>query len=144
MSTYIKQKGSEKVIFQTGSILAPVAGAATTNTSYLDCGDGFNWLCKVSAGTVGTSVNVKIQQATDASGTSVKDITGLAITALTSAGSALINIVQSDLDIDNGFTHIRANVITVGASTVVGVDLISLDQRNEITAQGTDIDETIS
>jgi len=140
----IKQAGSEKVIFQTGSILEPVAGAATTNTSYLDAGSAFNYLCLVSAGTVGTSVNVKIQQATDASGTSVKDISGLAITELTGAGSALINIVASDLDTDNGFNHIRANVITVGASTVVGVQLMSIDQRYEVEAQGTQIDETIS
>ena len=144
MSSYIKQPGSKKVIFETGSILEPVAGAATTNTSYLDAGNGFNMLCLVSAGTVGTSVNVKIQQATDSSGTGVKDITGLAITALTGAGSALINIVPSDLDTDNGFTHVRANVITVGASTVVGVQLMSLDQRYEEASQGTNIDEVIS
>lgn len=144
MSTYIKQPGSEKIIFETGSILEPVAGAATTSTSFLDAGNGFNWLCKVSAGTVGTSVDVKIEQATDSGGTGVKDITGLAITQLVAAGSALINVVQGDLDIANDFTHIRATMTTVGATTVAGVDLISLDQRYEITTQGTQIDETVS
>jgi len=140
----ISQPGSEKVVFQTGSMIEPIASAATTSTSYLDCGDARNWLCVVSAGTVGTSVDVKIQQATDSSGTAVKDITGLAITQLVAAGSALINVVQSDLDTDNGFTHIRATMTTVGATTIGAVQLLSLDQRYQAEAQGTQIDETIS
>lgn len=144
MSSYVSQPGSEKVVFQTGSILEPVAGAATTSTSYLNVADAFNWLCIVSAGTVGTSVNVKIQQAKDSSGTGVKDITGKAITALTGAGSALIDITPSDLDLANDFSHIRVNMITVGASTVASVQLVSLDQRYEVEAQGTQIDEVIS
>lgn len=142
MSTYIKQIGSDKASYQ--DVIEAVAAAAATTGLWIDAGLGFNFLAHVGAGTVGTSVDLKIQQATDASGTGAKDISGKAITQLVAAGSALINVRASDLDIDNGFSHIAMVLTTVGASTVAGAELICLDARNEILAQGAEIDEVIS
>ena len=142
MSSYVKQKGSDKCSYQ--DVIEPLAQAAATTGLWIDAGLGFNFLAHVGAGLVGTSVDLKIQQATDASGTAKKDISGLAITQLVATGSALINITASDLDTDNGFTHIAMVLTTVGATTVAGAELICLDSRYELLAQGAEIDEVIS
>jgi hypothetical protein len=63
----------------------------------------------------------KVQQATDASGTSKKDITGKAITQLGTGDDnkqAIIEIRQNDLDLALGFTHI--NCVVTGDSTGAG------------------------
>jgi len=142
MSSYIKQKGSDKASYQ--DVIEPLAQAATTTGLWIDAGIASNFLAHVGAGLVGTSVDFKIQQATDSSGTSAKDISGLAITQLTATGSALINITASDLDTDNDFTHIAMVLTTVGATTVAGAELIAIDARYEPLAQGAEIDEVIS
>ena len=142
MSSFIKQKGSDKASYQY--VIEPLAQAAATTGLWIDAGIASNFLAHVGAGLVGTSVDLKIQQATDSSGTSAKDITGLAITQLTAVGSALINITASDLDTDNDFTHIAMVLTTVGATTVAGAELIAIDARYEPLAQGAEIDEVIS
>jgi hypothetical protein len=87
----------------------------------------------IQTGILGTSatVDVKLQEATDASGTGAKDITGKAITQLVKASNdddeAVINIMSDELDTANAFTHIQMSV-TVGAATsdlsgiVLGLD----------------------
>jgi hypothetical protein len=76
----------------------------------------------IATGTLGASatVDAKLQQATDSSGTGAKDITGKAITQLVKASNdddqAWINVKQEDLDVAGGFTHV-AIVLTVGTAT---------------------------
>ena len=142
MSSFIKQKGSDKCSYQ--DVIEAVEGAATTTGLWIDAGIASNFLAHVGSALVGTSLNFKIQQATDSSGTANKDISGLAITALTSAGSALINITASDLDTDNDFTHIAMVIVTAGATTLASAELIAIDARYEPLAQGAEIDEVIS
>ena len=84
----------------------------------------------VSVGTLGTSatVDAKLEQATDSSGTGAKDITGKSITQLTDAGSdddkqAIINCRGSELDVENGFDHVRLS-ITVAVATSDGAGLV--------------------
>jgi hypothetical protein len=66
------------------------------------------------------TVDAKLQQATDSSGTGVKDITGKAITQILKASGdnkvAMINVRDTDLDVNNGFTYVRLTV-TVGTAT---------------------------
>jgi hypothetical protein len=84
-------------------------------------------MVSILAGALGTNatLDAKLQQASDASGTGVKDIAGKAITQLTEAGGdslkqAVINVRADDLDVVNGFTHIRL-LTTIGvASSVAG------------------------
>ncbi len=142
MSSYIKQKGSDKCSYQ--DVIEAVEGAATTTGLWIDAGICFNFLAHVGSALVGTSLNFKIQQATDSSGTANKDISGKAIVALTSAGTALIDVTASDLDTDNGFTHIAMVLVTAGATTLASAELIGIDARYEILAQGAEIDEVIS
>lgn len=88
------------------------------------------------AGTLGSSatLDAKLIQATDPSGTSSKDTTGKSITQLTQAGTdsdkqAVINCGGDDLDAANNFTHV-ALLLTVGTATsYAGAVLLGLDPR---------------
>ena len=87
----------------------------------------------VFAGTLGTSatVDAKFEQATDASGTGAKDVTGSAITQLTEAGTdsdkqAVINLSQESLDIANSFTHVRLSVTVAVATSDIGAVVLGL------------------
>jgi hypothetical protein len=74
--------------------------------------------------TMGTNatLDAKLQQASAADGTGIKDITGKAITQLTQAGSdnnsiACIELQTEELDVDNGFEYVRFSV-TVAVADV--------------------------
>ena len=101
---------------------------ATTHTSdYADMGMFESALAEINIGTMGASatVDAKLVQATDSSGTGSKDITGKAITQMTQAGTdqsdtqAEINLRAEELDLANGFSHV-ALVITVAAASCDG------------------------
>jgi hypothetical protein len=81
----------------------------------------------VQAGTLGSSatLDAKIEQATDGSGTGAKDLAGAAITQLTQAGTdsdkqAVIAFSTEDLDIANGFGHFRLSVTVATATSDAG------------------------
>lgn len=84
----------------------------------------------VMAGTLGASatLDAKLEQATDSSGTGVKDVTGKSITQLVKATDddkqAVINCRGEELDVSNGFSYVRLTM-TVGtaASDAGGVVL---------------------
>ena len=100
---------------------AYTAGAQTSDWVNVE-----NWqelMAVVMAGTLGSSATLdfKLQQATDASGTSAKNITSASITQLTQAGTdsdkqAVINLNPEKLDVANGFTFV-AMVMTVATAT---------------------------
>lgn len=105
-----------------GAIDPDAYGTGTETTGWIDAKDFFTFLALVSVGTLGSSatVDAKLEQAKDSSGTDAKDISGKSITQLTQAGTdsdkqALINLRQEELDVQNGFTHFRLS-ITVGTA----------------------------
>lgn len=111
-------------ISSTVAVIDPDAYAAGTyTTGWVDMSDWHAMKATVFAGTLGSSatLDAKLEQATSAAGAGAKDITGKAITQLTQAGTdsdkqAVINLRDSDLDIDNGFRYVRLS-ITVGTAT---------------------------
>lgn len=130
------QKASE-----TAAILAVVDPdantAGTITTAWIPAKNYHKFMAIVMAGDLGTSgtLDCKIQQATDASGTGAKDITGKAITQLTQAGTdsnkqAIINLDAESLDVDNSFTHIALVFVTAVATGDSGAVLLGLDPRN--------------
>jgi hypothetical protein len=126
-------------------IIEPVAGAATYVTSYFYAGDANAWLALISVGTAGTSTNAKIEQASDSSGTGVKDLTGAAITEIDGNGeSAMIQFKPGDLDTANDFTHVRLSITTVGATNVTGGALLATCVARAPLAAGAKIDETVT
>jgi len=100
-----------------------VTVASTVTSGWVSMATFRTVMAVVLAGTLGTSatVDAKLEQATDAAGTGVKDVTGKSITQLTQAGTdsdkqSVINCMQSDLDVANDFDHVRLS-ITVGVAT---------------------------
>ena len=111
--------------------------AAAYTSDYVSMSDFGRIQAIVMAGTLGASatLDAKLVQATDASGTGVKDITGKAITQMTQAGTdqsdtqAIINLQSEELDVNNSFTHV-ALVMTVGTATSdAGAIIMGADAR---------------
>jgi hypothetical protein len=127
----------------------PDAYTASTYTSdYVDASVASHFLALIKVGTMASTstVDAKLVQATDSSGTGKKDISGKAITQLTEAGTdsdkqAIITLLPTDLDTDNSFTHFAIEM-TVGTAasdadaTILGImttdqpptDLASVDE----------------
>jgi hypothetical protein len=82
----------------------------------------------------GSTVDAKLQQATDAAGTGAKDITGKAITQLAQAANgasrqALINLRPDEVDTNNGFTYVRVVITVATAAAHTAAQLLGLDPR---------------
>ncbi|HEY1723964.1 MAG TPA: hypothetical protein VGF89_00970 [Steroidobacteraceae bacterium] len=100
----------------------PISQAAgTAATGWVPVLNHDALLALIDVGVFGASATVdsKIQQAQDGSGTGAKDLTGKAITQLLAAGGnnrqAAINFRSSDLDTNNGFGWVKLSV-TVGTA----------------------------
>ena len=76
-----------------GIIDPDVYVASTVTTAWLAMEEYAHFLAVVMAGTLGVSatLDAKLEQARDSSGSGVKDITGKAITQLTQAGPTATN-----------------------------------------------------
>lgn len=115
-------------------VIDPDAYAASTVTSaWIDMADFEAIMAIVMAGDLGTSatLDAKLEQATDGSGTGAKDISGKAITQLTQAGTdsnkqAIINCRASELDIANDFTHVRLSMTVATATSDAGAIVLGL------------------
>jgi hypothetical protein len=126
-------------------------GAGALSTGWIAMKDYDAILAILMIGTfVATGLaDMKLEQATDGSGTGVKDITGKAITQLTQAGSdddkqALINCRADELDIDNDFTHVRATFTLTTAGADSGVIVLGLGARYSEVADLASVDEIIA
>ena len=111
-------------------------GTGTETTGWIDVAAVPRIMAIVMAGTLGASatLDAKIEQAIDSSGTGAKDVSGAAITQLTKAGSdddkqAVIEFWGEDLDIDNGFTHIRLSMTVGTASSDAGAIVLGTSVR---------------
>lgn len=105
-----------------GNIDPDAYAASTVTTGWVSMRDYGALLAIVQAGDLGSSatLDAKLEQATSAAGAGAKDITGKAITQLTQAGTdsnkqVLINVRAEELDVDNGFTHVRLSM-TIGTA----------------------------
>ncbi|MEM7619772.1 MAG: hypothetical protein AAF228_04810 [Pseudomonadota bacterium] len=98
--------------------------AGTYVTSWISAKDFANFKAIILTGVIGTNgtLDVRLRQATDSSGTGAKDITNKAITQLTQTGDndsdkqAIINCRSDELDIANGFDYIQLTM-DVGTET---------------------------
>lgn len=119
-----------------GNIDPDAYAASTVTTGWVAAKNFHSFLAIVQAGTLGASatLDAKLEQATDSSGTGVKAVTGKAITQLTQAGTdddkqALINLKTEELDVEGGFDFIRLSMtIGVAASDAGGI-LLGLNPR---------------
>lgn len=125
--------------------------AATYTTDWINMGLFEAIQAIILAGALGTSatLDAKLQQATDASGTGVKDITGKAITQLTEAGTdsdkqAIINCRSDELDVNNGFSHVRLSMTVAVASSDSAVIVLGHHARYQPATDLATVDEVIS
>lgn len=119
-----------------GTIDPDVTVASAVSSGWIDASKFQQYMAVVMAGTLGTSatVDAKLEQATDSSGTAVKDVTGKAITQLTEAGTdsdkqAIINLRPSELDVANSFNHFRLTVTVAVATSDIGAVVMGLNAR---------------
>lgn len=110
--------------------------ASTATTGWISAADYANFVAIVQAGALGASatVDAKLQQATDGSGTGVKDVTGKSITQLTKASSddnkqAMINLKPEELDVANGFTHFRLSITVATAACLTAALVLGFNRR---------------
>ena len=115
-------------ISEQATVLAtidPVSTSTTVTTGWVSAGNHERFLAMIQTGTMGASgtLDAKLQQATDSSGTSAKDITGKAITQILKAAGdnkqALINLRCDEMDISGGFGYFRLSVTAGTAASLV-------------------------
>lgn len=133
--------------------LDPVSqGAATITSAWLSAGDYAQYLAIIMLGVMaGTStVDAKLQQASDSGGTGAKDITGSPITQFTQAGgdSGKTAFIQFDprkgMDADNNFTHFRLSITVAAAASLLGYVIAGMDPKYGVGVQIAGVAQTVS
>lgn len=132
-----------------GAIDPDAYTAAAYSTGWISMVDYGSLIAIVMAGTLGSSATLdgKIEEAADSSGTDAQDLTGKAITQLTQAGTdsdkqALIN-VRSD-ELSAGFTHVRLTMTVGTATSDAGALVLGGDARYEPATDATTVDEIVA
>lgn len=127
-------KGSEQI-----AVLATInpasQGAGTTNSGWVSMANVHRVMALIEVGTFGASatVDAKVQQAQDTSGTGAKDITGKALTQMLAAGGdnkqAIINVEAQELDVANGFDCVQLSVTVGTAATGTSAVVLGVNPR---------------
>jgi hypothetical protein len=118
-----------------GVIPAQQANVGTITSGWVDMRDFFALLAVLNIGVIGAggTVDVKIEQATDAAGAGAKQVGNLAAAQIVKAGGdnrqAAINVRQEDLDKNNGFRFVRVSVTVGGAASFLSAMLVGFDAR---------------
>ena len=127
-------KGSELLsVLATIDPASQAAGAASTG--WVPVANYFGFLALVQTGVLGTSgtVDAKLQQALDSSGTGAKDISGKAITQIVKATGdnkqVLVNVKPEELDTVNGFGFMRVTVTVGVAASITSAQLLGVNPR---------------
>ncbi|WP_186056818.1 hypothetical protein [Burkholderia gladioli] len=113
-------KATEQVAI-LGAIAPSSQAAGAATTGWISMAAFNKALAVIQSGTLGTSatIDAKLQQATSSAGAGAKDIAGKAITQLTGAPGANvqveINLDAQELDVANGFSFVQLSV-TVGTA----------------------------
>lgn len=132
-----------------GVIDPDAIAASTVTTGWISMATYRSILAVVMAGTLGSSatLDAKLQQATDGSGTGAADITGKAITQLTQAGTdsdkqAVINLRADELSA--GFTHVRLSMTIATATSDAGAIVLGALAGYEPATDATTVDEIVA
>lgn len=127
-------KISEKLAILATLDPASVA-AGTVLTAWVPVA-GFNSIAAlIQTGILGASatVDAKLRQATDASGTGAKDIANKALTQIVKASGdnvqAIVECRADDLDTNNGYGYVALSVTVGAAASILGAALIGGNAR---------------
>ena len=127
-------KGSELLaILATLDPSSQAAGTATTG--WISVANHHGLLAIVQTGVMGAgaTLDAKVQQAQDASGTAAKDIAGKSITQIVKASGdnkqALINVKPEELDTVNDFGFVRLSVTVGVAASQTAAQVLGINGR---------------
>jgi hypothetical protein len=117
-------------------VVSPISQTAGTVTSaWVSMTDFLNLMAVIQTGVLGASatVDAKLQQATDSSGTNAKDITGKAITQIVKASGdnkqAIINLRGGELDVAGGFAFVQLSLTVGTAASQVSAAILGMNPR---------------
>lgn len=113
------------------AVISPVSQAAGTAVSgWVSARDFHRLMALIETGVLGASatVDAKLQQAQDSSGTGAKDISSAhAITQIVKASGdnkqAIIDLDVSQLDANNGFAYVQLSVTVGTAASLIAATL---------------------
>ncbi len=144
-------KASE-LVGVVGNIDPDAYAASTVTTGWIAANKFAQFMAVVQAGDLGTSatLDAKLQQATDSSGTGAKDVAGKAITQLTQAGTdsnkqAVINLRPEELDVEGGFDYFRLSMTVAVATSDAGAVVLGFGPRQGVASENDDttVDEIV-
>lgn len=123
-------------VVATLATIDPISqGAGTVTTGWVSTADFLAFRAEVRTGVMGASatLDAKIQQASDSSGTGAKDITGKAIVQIVKASGdgkqAYINFRPEDLDANGGFGWVRLSMTVGTAASLIAGKLEGIHPR---------------
>lgn len=131
---FINTRPSENVAVLATLDPASVA-ASTVTTGWVNAGLFLHIMALIQTGVLGASatVDAKLQQATDSSGTGAKDVTGKKLTQIVKASGdnkqAIINLKPQELDVSNGFNYVRLSLTVGTAASLVGAVVVGMIAR---------------
>ena len=131
---YPNSKASE-MLAVLGTIDPATQAAGAVSTGWISVANHLGFLALVQTGVLGTSatVDAKLQQALDSSGTGAKDISGKAITQIVKATGdnkqVLVNVKPEELDTVNGFGFVRLTVTVGVAASITSAQLLGVNPR---------------
>lgn len=121
-----------------GAIDPASVAASTVLTAWVSLDKWHSVAAILQTGVLGASatVDAKLRQATDGSGTGAKDITGKAITQLVKAShdgkQAILEVKGEELDVNGGFTHVALSVTVGTAASQLSAVLLGNNGRYEV------------
>ncbi|HET6969970.1 MAG TPA: hypothetical protein VFH92_02495 [Phenylobacterium sp.] len=133
-------------------VIDPQSASTAKSTGWIDATTFHSYLATLQVGALGASatVDAKLQQATDNTGTGVKDVTGKSITQLTKAGTddnkqVEINLRQEELDFNNGFKFFRLTITPATAASLISAIVQGFDTRYGLASDNdaTTVDEIV-
>jgi len=118
--------------------IAPGAYAAQQDTGWMSVQDYHRVFIILHVGTMGAlgTIDLDVEQATDTTGTGMKNVTGFSITQLTQAGGdsdgvVILDLQMEQLDVSNNYDAINVEVTPLVAFSDFGVTVWGCSSRTK-------------
>ena len=123
-------KPSQRVAL--AATIDPQSSNAAQSTGWISAALFHKLMATVKVGAIGNGglVDAKFQQAQDANGTGLKDVTTTVMATMNAPSQqSVINCKMAELDINNGFSFVRLTVTPSVAASFVSADVLGVDQH---------------
>lgn len=128
-------------LYATLAVLSPASQApGTVTTTWVSAANLHRVIAEIQTGVLGAgaTIDAKLRQATDSSGTGAKDVTGKAITQIVKASGdnvqAFIEARGGELDSANGFCYVQLSLTVGVAASLVSASLKGRTRYNPASA----------